>query len=147
MRTAGSTSVHVALAAILAAAAAVMMTAVVDVPFFTKGEPREALVVQQMAATGDPILPLLDRGEIQSKPPLFHWLGLISSAAAGGVSETSVRVPSMAASILVIGLTAATALRTSGPAAALVCAVILATSFLWLQASTIARVPSDAPGS
>ncbi|MEE8311538.1 MAG: glycosyltransferase family 39 protein, partial [Candidatus Binatia bacterium] len=140
MRRSGTTSFHAALAAVLMTATAVMTTAIVDVPFFTKGEPREALVVQQMVATGNPILPLRARGEIQSKPPLFHWLGLITSAAAGGVSETSVRVPSVAASSLVIALTAATALRTSGAGAALVSAVVLATSFLWLQASTIARV-------
>ena len=44
--------------------------------------------------TGILVLPMRNGTEIPSKPPFFHWLGLLSSQALGGVSELSVRLPS-----------------------------------------------------
>lgn len=140
MYAAGRQTFSLGLSCVIMAAAAVMALAITDVPFFTKGEPREALVVQQMTATGNLVLPLLERGEIQSKPPLFHWLGTGFSRILGGVTETTVRLPSLAASVVILAMTGLTGLRHAGPAAGLIATIMLATSFLWLQASTIARV-------
>ena len=41
---------------------------------YTRGEGREAIVVQSMLANSDYVLPLRNDIEIPSKPPLFHWI-------------------------------------------------------------------------
>ena len=42
-------------------------------PFFDKGEPREALAVQDIVQRGEWLFPLKKATDIPSKPPLFHW--------------------------------------------------------------------------
>src|SRR3954453_23700992 len=60
--------------------AALYLPPAVATPFFTKGEPREGLVVRRMVEHGEWMLPRRPSGEglaIASKPPLFHWLGAL----------------------------------------------------------------------
>ena len=45
------------------------------IPFYDKGEPREALVVRDIVLNGNWIFPLKLGQQIPSKPPLFHWVG------------------------------------------------------------------------
>ena len=66
------------------------------VPFYTKGEPREAVQVWEEVHGGEWVLPMRNGHDLPSKPPLFHWLAGISSLAFGGVDEFSVRFPSAA---------------------------------------------------
>jgi 4-amino-4-deoxy-L-arabinose transferase-like glycosyltransferase len=112
-------------------------------PFFTKGEPREALVVRKMVEDGDWLLPKRASANgwtIASKPPFFHWLGAVTSSVAGGPTEWTVRLPSVVlatASVLVLGVVAA---RTFGTVAALAAMLILASSFEWVRAASTARV-------
>src|SRR5512147_1299029 len=61
------------------------------VPFHTKGEPREGLVVWEMTHGGGWILPKRNGEELPSKPPLFHWLGAITSLLQGATDEWSIR--------------------------------------------------------
>src|SRR5260221_1879969 len=82
------------------AAAALYLTGIAEIPFYTKGEPREALVVWEMSHGASHILPLRNGTEIPSKPPFFHWLALLASLALGAVSELSTRLPS---ALLAIG--------------------------------------------
>lgn len=77
-----------------------VLGAVVDVPFFTKGEPREALVSVAMLERGDFILPNVYAGEVAFKPPMFHWLIALFSFVAGGVTEMTARLPSVLAFFL-----------------------------------------------
>ncbi|MBI3786500.1 MAG: glycosyltransferase family 39 protein [Deltaproteobacteria bacterium] len=111
-----------------------------DVPFHTKGEPREGLVVWEMTHGGGWILPQRNGTELPSKPPLFHWLGALASIAHGKTDEWSIRFPSAALSLAgtFAVFAAGTALRnvTTGLPAAL----ILMTTFEWARASTNARV-------
>ncbi len=109
-------------------------------PFYTKGEPREALVVQAIARGDGLILPMRNGDEIPSKPPLFHWLGALASVAAGSVSETSIRLPGLVASLITVAATAAAAWVWWGPTTGMIAAVVLATSFQWTASSTTARV-------
>lgn len=112
-------------------------------PFFTKGEPREALVVRQMVEAGDWILPKRASANgwtIASKPPFFHWLGAGVSTLAGGATEWTVRLPSIAlatAAVVGVGVVAHGAF---GPAAAAVAVLVLASSFEWVRAASTARV-------
>ena len=89
-------------AGVLALAALVCLVGLAEQPFYTKGEPREAVVVWEMAHGGGLVLPLRNGTEIPSKPPFFHWLGLIASQATGGVSELSTRLPSALLSIATV---------------------------------------------
>src|SRR5229473_7567260 len=63
-------------------------------PFYTKGEPREAVTVFNMLHGGGFILPLRAGIEVPSKPLLMHWLAAIVSILAGHVNEWTVRLPS-----------------------------------------------------
>ena len=66
--------------------------------FYTKGEPREALVAQAMMEDGTFILPRVYADEVAYKPPMFHWMETAFSAFTGGeVTPLSARLPSTAA--------------------------------------------------
>ena len=56
-------------------------------PFYTKGEPREAVTVLAMATGGGVILPMRAGIELPSKPLLMHWVAALLSMLFGGVSE------------------------------------------------------------
>ncbi|HYC56457.1 MAG TPA: glycosyltransferase family 39 protein [Candidatus Binatia bacterium] len=141
-RPVSSTSVSVAafLACFLATFALLATPALTRVPFYTKGEPREALVVQSLAAGDNVILPTRNGNELPSKPLLFHWAGAVVSILDGGVNETTVRVPSLAASLATMTATAVIAWRWAGPATAAASVIVLATSLQWLASSVTARV-------
>lgn len=112
-------------------------------PFFTKGEPREALVVRNMLDEGDWLLPKRASANgwtIASKPPFFHWLGAGASAIAGQTTEWTVRLPSVVLctmAVIAVGLVARDAF---GPFGGLAAMLVLATSFEWLRAASTARV-------
>jgi 4-amino-4-deoxy-L-arabinose transferase-like glycosyltransferase len=109
-------------------------------PFYTKGEPREAVTVLAMATGGGVILPMRAGIELPSKPLLMHWVAALLSMLLGGVSEWTVRMPSA-----LFGLAGVLACyyyvrRLFSPRAALISALILATSIQYLQSATGARV-------
>jgi hypothetical protein len=115
----------------------------VTTPFFTKGEPREALVVRRMVEQGDWVLPKRSSANgwtIASKPPFFHWLAATTTKAWGRPTEFALRLPSVA-----LGTAAVVAVWLVGrslvpPTAALWAAIVLATTFEWLRAVSSARV-------
>ncbi len=111
-----------------------------DMPFHTKGEPREAVVVADIVHNGRWILPRRNAVEMPAKPPLFHWLGALTSRAQGAVSEASVRLPSalLSGASAVLLFCAVTLL--CGARAALIAALVMLSSFEWLRAATSARV-------
>jgi len=109
-------------------------------PFFTRGEPREALVVQTIVRGEGIVLPMRNGNELPSKPPLFHWLGAAVSLANGHVSEGSIRLPGLVAALVTVAATAAAAWVWWGPGTAALTAVVLATSFQWVSSSVSARV-------
>src|SRR6266478_4801944 len=63
-------------------------------PFFDKGEPREALAVQDIVQRGEWLFPLKKATDIPSKPPLFHWSAALASEVTGRLSESTIRFPS-----------------------------------------------------
>ena len=109
-------------------------------PFFNKGEPREALVVQHIVHQGNWLFPLKMESDIPSKPPLFHWLGAITSLIWGEVTEATVRFPS--ALLATLGVLAVYFLGRNllGPEIGLLGAVILATSLDYQRLAIAARV-------
>ena len=109
-------------------------------PFFTRGEGREALVVSAMQVQHNLILPLRNGTDIPSKPPLFHWLGYLSSKITGEINEFAVRFPSALAAALslmvfFVFLASRFGLSLAGTAAA-----VLAGTFEWNRSAGHARV-------
>lgn len=107
----------------------------------TRGEAREALVVQKMYSTGDFILPKAYGDSIPSKPPLFHWIGSSASLLFGGVTEFSVRLPSVITAIFGIIYFLSNLMsywEKTGSGNLFI--LILSLSFEWLRASVTARV-------
>ena len=62
--------------------------------FYSKGEPREAVVALSMINDGNWILPINNGGDIPYKPPFFHWCIALASLLQGYVSEFTARFPS-----------------------------------------------------
>lgn len=108
-------------------------------PFYDKAEAREALVIWEIHHSGNWILPLRNGEEIPAKPPFYHWLGAMVSAAAGRVDEFTARFPSAALGTLGVLLTYATGAILWNRGAGLLSALVLATSFEW-RAARAARV-------
>ena len=67
--------------------------------FYSKGEPREAVVAYTMLEHGNWILPINNAGDIPYKPPFFHWCIALFSLLQGHVSEFTSRLPSSVALI------------------------------------------------
>lgn len=111
-----------------------------DTPFYTKGEAREAVLVQAMRSEGNYVLPRRNGNEIPSKPPLFHWLGAATAVIGGEVTEWSTRLPSVIAASLVVGVTAWVGARMSTALAGCVAAIVLGSSVTFFVAATSARV-------
>jgi len=86
-----------------------------DLPFYTKGEPREGTIVWEIYTSGEWILPLRNGHIIPSKPPLFHWLGALVSLAWGEVNELTIRLPSALLAVLGVLLTYGTGPLSGGP--------------------------------
>ena len=109
-------------------------------PFYSKGEPREALVPQQMLRTGNWILPERYGERIATKPPMAHWLMAAASLPAGRVSEGSARLPSALLSIAALLAFYWTASGALGSRQAFLAGVLLLGSVEWHRASLTARV-------
>ena len=62
--------------------------------FYSKGEPREAVVAYTMVEHGNWILPINNGGDIPYKPPFFHWCIALFSLLQGHVSVFTSRLPS-----------------------------------------------------
>jgi 4-amino-4-deoxy-L-arabinose transferase-like glycosyltransferase len=128
------------LLSVLFLAAGVTLVGIAEQPFYTKGEPREAMVVWEMSHGGSLVLPFRNGTEIPSKPPFYHWLALVVSRVAGEVSELTARLPSallsIAAALAVYAFGAWTGRLRSG----WIAAVALVLCFEWMRAARIARV-------
>ncbi|MDO8432950.1 MAG: glycosyltransferase family 39 protein [Candidatus Binatus sp.] len=109
-------------------------------PLYTKGEPREAVTVFNIVHGGGVILPQRAGIEVPSKPLLMHWLAALASFVAGGVNEFAVRLPSAALAIAGVIVCYLYVRRLFDDIVALLAALMMATTFQYLQAATGARV-------
>lgn len=108
--------------------------------FYSRGEPREALVAQSMLATGNWISPPAYDGAVPSKPPFSHWLIALFSLPGGEVTEITARLPS-AVAYLAFSLAFFIFLqRRAGPKAGLIASLVLLSSLEWLRSGSTCRV-------
>jgi hypothetical protein len=134
------TQPRIAIPLLIALGAALYLANLGGYPMYTKGEPREAVTVFDIVHGGGIILPMRAGVEIPSKPLLMHWMAAIASLALGGVTEMSVRLPSAILAIAGMLVCYGYVRRFFNDGAGLFSAVILGTTFQYLQAGTGARV-------
>lgn len=108
--------------------------------FYTKGEPREALVPQAMLESGNWILPQRYGETFATKPPAMHWVSALLSLPQGEVSELTARLPVALSGIGIILLTFLFFAKRYSRRTALIASMILLTSFEMHRSSMEARV-------
>lgn len=111
-----------------------------NTPFFDKGEPREALAVQDIVQRGEWLFPLKRATAIPSKPPLFHWSAALVSELTGALNETTIRFPSALYATLGVLLIYGLGRTLYGAAVALLAGAILATTMAYSDQALSARV-------
>jgi 4-amino-4-deoxy-L-arabinose transferase-like glycosyltransferase len=109
-------------------------------PFYTRGEPREALVSQGMLLTGDWISPPAYGGLVPSKPPLLHWFAASFASLRGEATEGTTRMPSHLAYVLFAPCFFLFLRRYYRGDIPFIAALVLATSIEWFRAGIAARV-------
>jgi 4-amino-4-deoxy-L-arabinose transferase-like glycosyltransferase len=98
-------------------------------------ETRYAVIAREMRETGNWVLPHLN-GEIYAeKPPLFFWLVNLSTFFLGENSELANRLPSALAGWITLFVTFLFGERLFHPRVGFLSAMVLGTSFLFLQLS------------
>ena len=108
--------------------------------FFDKGEPREALAVQDIAQRGEWLFPLKRATDIPSKPPLFHWSAALTSKIAGKLDEATIRFPSALYATLGVIVIYLFGRQLFGAQIALLGGGILATTLVYTNQALTARV-------
>ena len=109
-------------------------------PFFDKGEPREALAVQDIVQRGEWLFPLKRATAIPSKPPLFHWSAALIYQVTGKLDEATIRLPSALYATLGVLFVYALGRRLFGAPAGLLSGAVLATTSLYQTQALSARV-------
>lgn len=124
--------------ALTLAVALMLAVPVLSPPITHHGEAREGLVVQDIVARGDWILPRRN-GELPSKPPLFHWAAAASTLAFGA-GDAPLRLPSALAALLVVLAAYEYGRRVGGRIVGLFAGAMLLGMVPFLEAASEARV-------
>ena len=108
--------------------------------FYSKGEPREAVVALSMINDGNWILPINNGGDIPYKPPFFHWCIALASLLQGYVSEFTARFPSALSLIATTLDTYCFYAKRKDSVIAMVAALLVLTNFECHRAGMASRV-------
>jgi len=139
-RGSGRIRVAASVAVLVLIWAALQVSALWRIPFHSKGEPREAVAVQDFVVADRYVLPLRNGYEMPRKPPMFYWLGGIAALASGRLDEGITRLPSavqsLGGAILVLGVGVAAGQPWTG----FLSALVLLTSFEWMRSAVSARI-------
>src|SRR6185436_3665283 len=118
-----------ATALLLALVAGLLLLRLGAIPLLGPDEPRYARVAVEMHRSGDFVTPRLEGEPWLEKPVLYYWLAS-AGFALFGENEGAARLPSVAAALLLVGVTALAGARLYGAAAGLHSGFILGTSLL-----------------
>ena len=118
-----------AAAVLLALVLALLAFRLGAVPLVGPDEPRYARVAVEMHRAGEWVTPTLQGEPWLEKPPLFYWLAGAAFSVLGE-TEAAARVPSVLATLLLVGATAFFGARLYGPAAGLHAGFVAGTSVL-----------------
>lgn len=118
-----------ATALLLALAAGLLLFRLGATPLVGPDEARYARVAVEMHRSGDHVTPTLQGKPWMEKPVLYYWLAGVAFSWLGE-TETAARLPSVAAGLLMVGVTALVGARLFGAASGLHAGFILATAVL-----------------
>ncbi|MBD5233640.1 MAG: hypothetical protein HDS65_05610 [Bacteroidales bacterium] len=137
-----STLIRSAFPVVLIASFVLLVPWLGETLFYSKGEPREAIVGVSILEGGNWILPTNYGGDIPYKPPFLGWLIAIFAAIFNGgvVSEFISRLPSALAAIAMICGGYFWAKRAKGERFALIFSVITLCSFEVFRAALACRL-------
>jgi len=96
-------------------------------------EPIAAQAAREMTVRGDWLLPTVNGEPYPDKPPLLFWLIRIASLPGGRVNETTARIPSALAGVVLVLAVYLLSRRVLGPRGALISAATLAVSNLFVE--------------
>ena len=116
-------------------------------PFLSSGEPREALSTQYIFNTGNWLIAKRYGEELQTKPPLSHWVSAVFSLPFGQVSEFSSRSSSLIFSLVALLMFYFFVKKYLDSDIAFLSSLILLLSPEWLRSSQTARVDMTLAGS
>lgn len=108
--------------------------------FYTRGEPREALIAQSMLKTNNYILPRGYGDSLPSKPPALHWAITLISKFSGYIDEMTSRMPSVIFSYLFLIFFTLFIFDRYDFQLALLTATVLGVSLEWARAASSCRV-------
>ena len=108
--------------------------------FYSKGEPREAIVAVSMLQSGNWILPVNYGTDIAFKPPFLYWCIAAVSWLSGEVSEFTTRFPSAVACIGMLLFFFRFVRKRLGQELAVLTTLLLLTSFEVHRAAVAGRV-------
>src|SRR5438046_10638669 len=128
MRTRSNIPIHIVLLSVLCGA--LYFPYLDSTPFFDKGEPREAMAVQDIVQRGEWLVPLKRATDIPSKPPLFHWSAALTAKVSGRLDEATIRFPSALYATLGVLIVYAFGRKLFGVEVAFLGAAILATTMI-----------------
>jgi 4-amino-4-deoxy-L-arabinose transferase-like glycosyltransferase len=114
---------------LLALVLALLVFRLVAVPLVGRDEPRYARVAVEMHRAGEWVTPTLQGRPWLEKPPLFYWLAGAAFSLLGE-TETAARLPSVLATVLLVGATAFFGARLYGTGAGLHAGFVAGTSIL-----------------
>jgi 4-amino-4-deoxy-L-arabinose transferase-like glycosyltransferase len=126
-------------ALLLALAAALLLFRLGSVPLVGPDEPRYARVAVEMQRQGEWVTPTLQGEPWLEKPALYYWLAGAAYRVLGE-NETSARLPSVLAGVVLVGVVAMTGARLYGAPAGLHAGFLLATTplfFLYGRAASM----------
>lgn len=108
--------------------------------FYTKGEPREAIVAVTMLKDNNWILPMNNGGDLAYKPPMLHWCIALLYKVTGVMNEYLSRLPSALSYIALIIATFFFFARHSNREKGLYTALLALTAFELHRAGNVCRV-------
>ena len=137
-RTQGNRWLHVFL--LLALCGVLYFPYLGSTPIFDKGEPREALAVQDIVQRGEWLFPLKRATAIPSKPPMFHWSAALTYQVTGVLDEATLRFPSALYATLGVVFIYLLGAKLFGAPVGLLGGAILATTMIYQTQAVNARV-------
>jgi 4-amino-4-deoxy-L-arabinose transferase-like glycosyltransferase len=104
-------------------------------------EPRRALPALHMLASGDWLVPRVGSDPYLRKPPLLNWAIAISCKTFGSVSEWSVRIPSVLATLaLAAAIVVIAGRRWLGLQGGLIAAIFFMVNFTMIETGRLAEL-------
>ncbi|MCC6798390.1 MAG: glycosyltransferase family 39 protein [Candidatus Hydrogenedentes bacterium] len=126
------------LIAVLAAAFVVFSANIGGYDLWPPDEPRFGQVAREMMESGNPIALTINGEPYKEKPPFLFWMIALVSLPYGDVTESTARIPSVAAAILAVYFTFQLASRLYGYRVGLCAGFVLMTCALfWWEARSV----------